>query len=257
MKTLFLAWQHTRPDPARRAVSRAWFPIGRLDAEPAKNFYRFTYTEGARRAEKEGGFAPLDSFPDLRGVYESAELFPVFRNRLIQPNRDDYREYLARLGIEGDEADPMEILAVSGGTRQTDNLEVFPKIMKHRDGSFSCRFFLHGWRHVNMAAQARLDSLKPGDALRVSLELNNPATGAAIQLQTADDYHMLGWAPRYLILDMLATIANAPNEVEASVLRLNPPPAPGNQRVLVELSGRFLENFEPMSSRDFQPLEAA
>ena len=257
MKTLFLAWQHTRPDPAQRPASRAWFPIGRLDAEPAENLYRFAYTEGARRAEKEAGFAPLDSFPELGRVYESAELFPVFRNRLIQPNREDYRDYVERLGLNAADAEPMEILAVSGGTRQTDNLEVFPKIRKHRDGSFSCRFFLHGWRHVNAAAQTRLDTLRPGDALRVSLELNNPATGAAIQLQTADDYHMLGWAPRYLILDMLATLAHAPTELEATVLRLNPPPAPGNQRVLVELGGRFREDFEPMSGSDFQPFSAA
>jgi len=255
MKTLFLAWQHTRPDPAQRPASRAWYPIGRLEAEPERQFFRFAYTEGARRAEAEAGFAPLDAFPELQRIYESKEIFPVFRNRLIHPNREDYHDYLTRLGLEGEDVDPMEILAVSGGTRQTDNLEVFPKIQKHRDGSFACKFFLHGWRHVSTAAQTRLDTLKPGDALRVCLELNNPATRLAIQLQTADDYHTLGWAPRYLLGDMLATLAHAPNDLEAAVLRLNPPPAPGNQRVLVELSGRFDEGFEPMSEGDFRPLE--
>ena len=254
MKTLFLAWQHTRPNPSQRPATRAWFPIGKLEAD--ESYYRFAYTAGALRAAKEGGFAPLDAFPDLRRTYESAELFPVFKNRLIQPNREDYGDYVRRLGLTEADADPMAILAVSGGTRQTDNLEVFPKIRAHRDGSFSCRFFLHGWRHVNAAAQARLDTLQAGDALRVSLELNNPATGAAIQLQTADDYHMLGWAPRYLLLDMLATLSHAPRKVEASVVRLNEPPAPGNQRVLVELCGHFDEGYEPMTGGDFQPLEA-
>ena len=255
MKTLFLAWQHTRPNPGQRPVTRAWYPIGQLEAEPDKSFYRFNYTEGARRAASEAGFAPLEAFPELGRTYESADLFPVFRNRLIQPGRDDYREYVERLGLASDETDPMEILAVSGGTRQTDNLEVFPKIRKHHDGSFSCRFFLHGWRHVSTAAQTRLETLKAGDPLRVCLELNNPATGAAIQLQTADDYHMLGWAPRYLLGDMLATLAHAPHDLEASVVRLNPPPAPGNQRVLVELGGRFDEGFQPMTGGDFRPLK--
>jgi hypothetical protein len=255
MKTLFLAWQHTRPDPAQRPATRAWYPIGKLEAEPDGAFYRFAYTEGARRAAKEAGFAPLDSFPELSRIYESAELFPVFRNRLIQRNRDDFHDYVQRLGLSDAEANPMEILAVSGGTRQTDNLEVFPKIQKHRDGSFSCRFFLHGWRHVSAAAQSRLDTLNAGYVLRVCLELNNPATGAAIQLQTADDYHMLGWAPRYLISDMLHTLAHAPSTLEATVVRLNPPPAPGNQRLLVELNGRFDENYQPMSGGDFRPLQ--
>lgn len=255
MKTLFLAWQHTRPDPAKRPASRAWFPIGQLDASPDESFYRFAYTRGALRAANESGFAALASFPDLHRSYESAELFPVFKNRLIQPNREDYGDYVRRLGLTEADADPMAILAVSGGTRQTDNLEVFPKIRKHRDGSFSCRFFLHGWRHVSTAAQTRLESLNAGDPLRVCLELNNPATGAAIQLQTADDYHMLGWAPRYLLGDMLATLAHAPHDLEASVVRLNPPPAPANQRVLVELSGRFDEGFQPMTGGDFRPLK--
>jgi hypothetical protein len=254
MKTLFLAWQHIRPDPAQRPATRQWYPIGRLDAEPEKGFFRFAYTDGARRAEREAGFAPLDSFPELRRVYESAELFPVFRNRVMQPKREDYAEYVSRLGLDAGELDPMEILAVSGGARQTDNFEVFPKVRKHRDGSFCCRFFLHGWRHVSGAAKARLETLKDGDKLRVCLELNNPVTGAAIQIQTVDDYHMLGWAPRYLIEDMIQTLAHAPNQLEAHVVRLNPPPAPSNQRVLIELSGRFDEGFEPMSGSDFQPL---
>ena len=32
----------------------------------------------------------------------------------------------------------------------------------------------------------------------VGLELNNPATTLAVQIQTTD-YHMIGWAPRYLL----------------------------------------------------------
>ncbi len=251
MKTLFLAWQDGQSAAGQRAATRAWFPIGRLDAEPAQHLYRFAYTRGALNAREKAGFQPLDAFPRFEQVYESAELFSLFRNRLISEKREDYPAYVARLDLPMT-ADPFEILAISGGTRQTDNLEVFPKIQKRRDGSFACRFFLHGWRHVNAFSQERLTKLQPGDQLQVSLELNNPATGAAIQLETANDYFMVGWAPRYLVGDMLDAMAKAPDVLTAQVVRINPPPAPHNQRVLVQLQGRFNEEFEPMSTEEFR-----
>jgi len=254
MKTLFLAWQDSQGAAGRKAATRAWFPIGRLDAEPEQLLYRFAYTRGALNAREKAGFQPLDAFPRFDQVYESAELFPLFQNRLISERREDYPEHVARLGFPPGLADPFEILAISGGKRQTDNLEVFPKIQKRRDGSFACRFFLHGWRHVNAASQDRLTKLQPGDPLQVSLELNNPATGAAIQLQTASDYFMVGWAPRYLVDDILDAIAKAPDVLTAKVVRMNPPPAPYNQRVLGQLEGRFGEDFEPMSTEEFQTL---
>lgn len=256
MKTLFLAWQDKRPRQDGAEPSRGWYPIGRLDAEPREALYRFHYTRGVLRARRDAGFQPLDAFPDLDREYESAELFPLFSNRVPSDKRGDYREFVERLGLSVSEANPFEILAVSGGGRQTDNLEVFPKIQKRRDGTFHCRFFLHGWRHVNAAAQDRLAALREGETLRVALEINNPATGAAIQLQTEGDYHMVGWAPRYLIGDMLQALAAGPGRVSATVARLNPPPAPHNQRVLVEMEGSLPAAFEPMSGEDFQPLAA-
>ncbi|MEO8327672.1 MAG: DNA-binding protein [Nitrospirota bacterium] len=251
MKTLFLAWQDKRLKNQQEAGSRAWFPIGRLEVEEQDTFYRFTYLHGALMAQEKAGFQPLDAFPNLHEVYESGYLFPLFQNRLMSPKREDYAEYLQRLDLSPGTTDPFEILAISGGGRQTDNLEVFPKIQTRRDGSFSCRFFLHGWRHVNSASQQRLNNLDEGELLQVCLELNNPATGTAIQLQTTKDYFILGWAPRYLIKDVLAAVAQDSVGMKAHVVRYSPPPAPRNQRVLVELSGRFEPGYEPMSGQEF------
>jgi hypothetical protein len=251
MNSLFLAWQDAYKKNGNGEPSRAWFPIGRLDVEPEKTLYRFTYTHGALTARDKAGFQPLDAFPNLSEVYESKDLFPLFQNRLISSKRDDYVEYLHRLDLHPETTNPFEILAISGGGRQTDNLEVFPKIHTQQDGSFTCRFFLHGWRHVNSASQDRLNSLQSGETLQVSLELNNPATGTAIQLQTTNDYFILGWTPRYLIMDVLQAISGNPIAIQAHIVRHNPPPAPHNQRVLVELTGHFQEGYEPMSSQDF------
>ena len=256
MKTLFLAWQAPHASPQGGAGSRAWYPIGRLDSLPNEKLYRFTYTQGAQRAHREAGFGALDGFPALARVYEDNELFPLFQNRLVSPRRRDYAEFVQRLALDPNGADPMDVLAVSEGRRVTDHLEVFAPIKARRDDSFSCRFFVHGWRHANPAAQTRLQCLAEGESLGVAVELTNPVTVSAVQIQSTRDYFVLGWAPRYLVPDLQAAATAAPEAIEARVLRLNPEPAPHNQRVLVELTGRFAPGYQPMSGLDFQPLTA-
>ena len=203
-KTLFLAWQDKREE------SRLWFPIGRLDVDAEHPLYRFRYTGGAKRAEKEAGFPLLIEFPELDEEYRSSELFPLFQNRVMNRARPDFADYLRSLDLP-EEADPIEILSANGGYRSTDAYEVFPKIKKDADGSFTYRFFLHGWRHVNPSAHRvgransatdyYIDRLKPREKLYITLELTNPATGLAAQIQTTtDQYYMVGWAPIGLVI---------------------------------------------------------
>lgn len=242
-KTLFLAWQDKQ--------NRQWFPVGRLDADVDLPLYRFRYTMGAEKARALVGFPPLWDFPDLSKDYKSWKLFPLFKNRVIAHGRLDRTDYLKNLDLP-EEATPVEILSVSGGLRMTDAYEVFPKIEKDPTGSFTCRFFLHGWRHVNETAQKRIDSLNKGDALYATLELTNPETRLAVQIQTTD-YHMIGWAPRYLVDDLTKAMAEVPDGYKAKVVRINPQPAPSKQRVLIEMNGCWNKH-EPMSDEDFQPL---
>lgn len=250
MKTLFIAWQDT-------ATTRAWYPIGRLDADMARSRYEFRYTHGAETAEKKAGLKPLDAFPDFHKVYRSQELFPLFKNRILASGREDFKDYVLQMGLDPNKANPLDILALTGGERQTDNLEVFPMIKRDKHGDFTCRFFLHGWRHVNEAAQQRLMKLREGEALRVAIELNNPVTNVAVQLQTSEDYHMIGWTPRYLVDDLFFAICDAPNAINAKIIKINPTPAPAKQRVLIEVKGRLASDYQPMSTDQFQPLLAA
>ncbi len=243
-KTLFLAWQDKR-------LTRAWFPVGRLDILQAPRSYRFRYTQGAERARQRAGFEPLFDFPEWKRSYQSPQLFPLFQNRVISSERQDFAEYLRMLDLP-QTAEPAEILEVGGGYRATDNFEVFPKIERRPDGSFRCRFFLHGTRHVAPTALERLDRLQPEEPLYVTLELTNPATTVAVQLQTTD-YHMIGWAPRYLVDGLMQAMVHAPQGYAAKVVRLNPSPAPSKQRLLVELSGSWPGD-EPMVAGDFEPL---
>ncbi len=252
-RTLFLAWED-------QEQTHQWFPIGRLDADVERPFYRFRYIEGAKRAQKEVKFPPLWDFPQLLEDYKSLELFPLFRNRVIAQGRPDRADYLGNLGLQ-ENAAPFEMLSISGGYRVTDDYEVFPKLVKAEDGSFVCRFFLHGWRHTSLSAQERLNTLKPGEELYVTLELTNPVTGLAVQLQTTD-YHMIGWTPRYIVSEMARAMAESPggavyncgsSSYTAHVVKINPPPSPMTQRVLIEMRGHW-DGYEPMESEDFRPL---
>ena len=242
-RTLFLAWQDDS--------SRQWFPMGRLDADVGKDFYRFRYIGGAKRAKQAVGFPPLLEFPDLQKDYRSSELFPLFQNRVMNRKRPDFAEYLRSLDLP-DEADSIEILSTNGGRRETDSYEVFPKIEKDGDGRFRCRFFLHGSRYVKAAAQERIRDLRHREPLQVILEQDNPATGLAVQIRTMDD-HKIGWSPHYIARDLGNAIAERPDDYHAMVVRLNRPPVPMNKRVLIEMWGQA-KHYEPMSGSDFIPL---
>ena len=250
-KTLFLAWRDKRD---KRENSREWFPVGRLDADLDHPNYRFRYIKGAEHARREAKFPLRFEFPELNGDYRSPVLFPIFRNRVMSEKRPDFANYVHSLGLP-EKPDPIDILSISEGWRVTDPYEVFPKINIQPDGSFTCRFFLHGWRYVNALALKRIESLRPDEDLYVAIELNNPATGFAVQIQTRDDYHMIGWTPRYLVDDLVKGMANSPKpNYSAKVVRVNPMPVPSNQRVLIEMQGRWDKGYEPMSGPDFAPL---
>ena len=88
----------------------------------------------------------------------------------------------------------------------------------------------------------------------MTVELTNPIMKLAVQIQTRD-YYMIGWAPRYLVADLVQAIADSQGEYKAKVVRLNPAPAPVMQRLLIEMTGRW-PNYQPMSSTDFEPLAA-
>ena len=225
-----------------------------MDADTEESRFRFGYTQGALKAQEVSGFEPLlYDFPRFEQTYESDELFPLFKNRSMTPGRRGFQQYLQLLDFEVMEPDPLEIMAVDGGYRATDPYQVFPRIEKDSDGCFRTRFFLHGWRHANDAAKDRLEKLHAGEGLYVTVELTNPKTTTAVQIQS-QNYHVLGWAPRYLVHDLAHAIVNAPDTLNAHVVRFNPMPAPSKQRLLIELTGRLPEGYEPMRESEFLSL---
>ena len=241
MTTLYLAWQHRS--------SRRWFPVGRLTRhESDASVFEFSYIQGAREAERSAGFRTIPAFPNLERRYRSSELFPTFRNRVMNTRRVDRPVYLHQLGLDADDCDELTELSVSGGRSYTDSFEVFPPIEPDPDGGFRTQLMLHGLRHTNSHAIEAVQSLQPGNELRVAVELNNPVATHAILVYT-QDYYVLGWLPRYVAEGIHRggnwTVADA----RASIARVSPD-APLSHQVLLDFRGRLPPGVNPM--RDLQ-----
>jgi hypothetical protein len=86
----------------------------------------------------------------------------------------------------------------------------------------------------------------------VAVEVNNPATGFAIQLQTQDG-QVIGWAPRYLVDDLRQALLQSA-DARAVVRHINPSSAPAARQLLIELNCGVPEGYEPMTSRDYRVL---
>jgi hypothetical protein len=243
MDTLYLAWKH--PD-------HGWWPVGCLSRQGSE--YLFSYTHGARSAE-EAGFKPLSSFPDFDEVYASAQLFPMFQNRLLRRRRPDYEDFIEWLDLERGEADPLAILARSGGQRETDTFEVFPVPERTADGRFRSTFFVHGFRHRGQPAQEEIRRMSAGDEVALVAEPANPRDPRALRIHTLRGVH-IGFVPRYLCEDVHAVLASAGEQVQARVRRVNAPPAPAQFRVLCTLDAHWPQDFRPLAHPDFEVLHA-
>jgi hypothetical protein len=248
MKTLFVAWRGTGPK------NGYWAPVGRLDFEGGN--YRFCYTHGAR-AKASAGFQPFPQMNDLDQVYESEELFPVFANRLLSRSRPEYDTFLRWGGIEPDsEPDPIAILGVTEGIRQTDSFEVFPCPSRH-DGSFVTKFFLHSVQRLPPPAADRIGQLHPADPLFPMRDEFNATDPLAAAVRTDDPKMLIGYVPRYFSPDLWKlsemTAGNGLGRLAMSVDRVNPD-APPQHRLLCRVEANWPEGFHPCSGEEYQPI---
>lgn len=172
-QTLFLVWHDTS--------SRSWFVIGKLEFDGIK--YKFAYVQQVQEAQKKG-FKPLYSFPDLNRVYTSAYLFPVFSNRLMSRSRPDYTKFLKWLDVLDNTDSPLVILSRTGGTRETDDLSVFPCPELNEEDKYKLYFFAHGLCYLPESAIERINSLKSGEKLILSHEFQNKYDSKALTLNT-------------------------------------------------------------------------
>jgi len=189
-------------------------------------------------------------------VYESDELFPMFANRLLNQSRPEYLPSLMWSGFDPDNPpDPIQLLGVTEGRRQTDSLEVFLCPQPDSEGCFVAKFFLHGLRHASPEAIARVTQLQPDEELRIVPEPYNQFDRHAVAVWTDRvEEHQIGYVPRYLARDIRILLEHCdPESVTLRVQRINPG-APLQQRVLCRMNACWPDGFQPCSGREYQPI---
>lgn len=246
--SVFIAWRSGDESAGE------WGPVARVDHGPRG--YRFAYTKGARSLPD---FQPFVGMPDLDAVYESDDLFPLLANRLLTKSRPEYEAYLTWGGFDpNNPPDPLALLAVTEGRRQTDSVEVFPCPQPDADGCYLNKFFLHGVRWMPVAAQERIVRLQPGEKLGLMLDMQNPYDPNAVAVRTTDVIGrlLIGYVPRYLASDVWTLFAGCePDFIDLTVERVNAG-APLQQRVLCRMSACWPDDFLPCSREEFQPIVA-
>jgi len=242
MNALFVAW---RPETA----SSGWRPVGRLFYDGG--LYQFCYTRGAQ----EKRFRPFVGMEQLDQIYESESLFPLFANRLLPDSRPEYDSYLRWSGFDPDTPpDPIVVLGVTEGIRQTDAVEVFPCPAPDADGCYLNKFFLHGIRWVARTALDRIASMRPGEPLRLMLDIQNESDPNAVAVRTEHPSELVGYVPRYLARDVCHLVRECEVDfIELQVARVNPD-APIQNRVLCRMQACWPDGFEPCSGEEFLPI---
>ncbi|MBE1506398.1 HIRAN domain-containing protein [Rhizobium viscosum] len=241
MRAFFLTWQD--PD------TRRWLPVAKL--VNIDNNYIFGYTEGARISD---AFVPFEGMRDLSSLYVSADLFPIFANRVMNERRPEYSRYLEWAGLKKD-TDPLGLMARIGGIRATDGFQVFPVPEKGTDGKFRSVFFSHGISHLPSMAAERVVSLKHGDSLYPMHDVLNPFDPNAVCLRTADPVVIVGYCPRYISPDVKVLSDNPSLEMTIAVKQVNHD-APAQFRLLCEAACSWPEQFVPCSSPEHELISA-
>lgn len=224
-RRLFLIWQNPE--------SRQFIRIGAL-SELSDGRYAFAYADDARAA---ADFYPLTQFPDLGRTYVSTRLPAFFVNRLMSRKRDSFPDYLRYLGIDSADLDtPMELLARTGGPRETDTFHLVDDFIADDDGVITSRFLASGVRYVD-ADGSRLAGIEAGQRLKLRSEPDNPVNERA-QLICVGSGEPVGYVPDWLLTD-LEDLQVRSSDLEIIAERVSPDAQP-HLRLLCRIEARVL-----------------
>jgi hypothetical protein len=241
MKTLYVAWQ--QPD------SKEWIPVARLNRSDGK--YRFVYTRGVHRARDFQTFSRMDQ---IDAAYESETLFPLFANRLISRSRPEFRDYLRWMGLTDTTDDPMSILALTGGIRGTDSIELFQPPVITEDGRYELEFFARSLSFLPKESLELINKLELGTRLYLMNDRQNAFDSFALALRSESPIFMAGYCPKYYAKDIGSLLEDEGSEVTVRVKCINPD-APLNMRLFCSMTAKPPAEFLLAGSKvDFEPV---
>lgn len=181
---LYLIWKDTE--------SRRQYVVGQLSKNGQ---FEFNYGMEIEEAIK-NGFKLLISFDDIKKVYKSDILFPVFSSRLPDKKRKDIDKILLKYGL--DKFDEYKLLKKSGARLPIDNFEFIDPILEKDSDDIERIFYIAGPRHFIGCEGKDCDKsvdLQVGDELKLVLEPNNKFDSNAIMIFYKNIH--IGYIPRY------------------------------------------------------------
>lgn len=159
--------------------------------------------------------------------------------------RPDRPAYLESLALSAD-ARPFDVLARSGGRRAGDDVELLPVPSVSADQRTCAYFLVHGVRHIDGASDG-ITKLHPGELVDLLDEPGNLVDPRA--LIVASGSHRLGYVPAPLLTYVHAVRAAGGSSL--TVERASGPEVGSHLRLLVRLSGRYLDDQPPFTGPDW------
>jgi hypothetical protein len=237
MNSVFLAWQ----DPH----TKSWHLVGKLTYN--QGLYQFAYMKGTQTSKQ---FMPFERMRDVKKMYFSMELFPLFANRLLNKSRPEYSNFLRWLNLDPTiSPDPLLLLARSGGVRATDLLRVFalPEFITPQ-GSYEVYFFSQSLRSLWVEMPPQVDQL-PGQRLRVVHD------GRFSLVLERDETVNMGEMPGYLAKVFRSVLDDPEKPVTTTVVRVNLE-APWQLKVLCKLTFQQKDMVQLFKEEEFQVISS-
>lgn len=242
VKKAFVMWQD--------GETRRWHTVGCLGYDGKE--YSFYYTKGAQKSQH---FTPFGRMDALDEIYKSEDLFPLFANRVLSKSRPEYEEFIAWMGLEGQNIHPFQLLVRAEGLKETDRLIVHACPERGDDDKYTNFLFCHGIRYLARAEGEYLDArVKAGDNVFPMLDMLNKADPKAIALRTDDPILMIGYAPRYLAEDISFLAKKSHQSFSITVEKFNLD-APVQYRILCKVTCDWPQDFIPCNSDEYLPIK--
>jgi hypothetical protein len=241
MKSIFVVWKNSE--------DHMWHPVAKLTR--SNENYSFNYTKGANNKK----FIPFPRMDDLKKVYNSNTLFSFFSNRLMPPNRPEFKKMLQWSDIKVNNYDEFELLSVSGGARKTDEFQIISEPEVTENGDYKIRFFISGVRHLDDLSSGKVSQLTRGESLYFVYDDSNQHDCNALLVSTKDNIP-IGYCPKYLNCDVRVLLENPHlSSTSLKVVKTNLD-APSQFRVLCEFITKWPTGFIPMFSDEYSAITA-
>ena len=238
---------------ASKPSNGSWHPLGRLSF--IDGHYTFAYVKGIYNQTP---ITPLPGMEDLEQVYKSDVLFPFFENRLLSKRRNEYVDFLSWSGfdVKKPSPQPLAILSVTEGKKNTDSYEVFPcPTQSNEYGHYEFQFFLHGLNHLTEPTQEAALNLEQGSKLYMVMDLQNTYNRSAVALRT-ENKELIGYLPNYMANEAYRLLETCqPDSIEFTVSKINTD-APKNFAILCKLDACWDEGSQPFSDKTFLPISS-